>query len=176
MTFAKPLHVGATVAQRRLLQDWPGGKFSGTWPEGNLLSIAMATYTLQEIKQIDPTLQRPYPENARRGGEYMRQRVAWMGQQLDERYPGEALVRNVRGVGQMNAFDVPSKEFQEAVVYQSFLHGLHLLGTGERSIRLFGTVDQRQREADVLIHLLGDVIDAVMAHSQKPSSSTKATV
>lgn len=176
MTFAKPLHVGATVAQRRLLEDWPGGKFSGTWPEGNLLSLAMAAYTLQELKQIDPVLGRPYADNAKQAGEYLRHGLASMAEQLEARYPGHALVTNVRGIGQMNAFDVPSKEFQEAVIYQAFLHGLHLLGTGERSIRLFGTVDQRQREADLLVHILHDVMDAVMSQKQPHSSDASATV
>jgi 4-aminobutyrate aminotransferase len=162
LTFAKPLHVGAAVAQKRLLSDWPGGKFSGTWSEGNLLAIATAYYSLQELQQIDPALQQPYPEHAKQSGEYLRQRLHDLAQSLDRDYPGSDLVTNIRGIGQMNAFDVPSKEWQGALVYQAFLHGLHILGTGPRSIRIFGTVDQRPREADMLVKIVHDSIRAMM--------------
>jgi 4-aminobutyrate aminotransferase len=166
LTFAKPLHVGAAVAQKRLLKDWPGGKFSGTWSEGNLMAMAVAYYTLQELRQTDPTLQRPYPEHAKRAGEYLRQRLADLAQNLAESYPGLNLISNIRGIGQMNAFDVPSKPWQTALVYQAFLHGLHILGTGERSVRIFATVDQRPREADILVRILEDALQAVMAQSE----------
>ncbi|MBI3952125.1 MAG: aminotransferase class III-fold pyridoxal phosphate-dependent enzyme [Acidobacteria bacterium] len=170
LTFAKPLHVGAAVAQKRWLENWPGGKFSGTWSEGNLLAIAMATYSLEELKQIDPTLQRPYPEHAKKSGEYLRQRLADLAQHFASRYPGLDLISNVRGIGQMNAFNVPSKEFQRAVVYQAFRHGMHLLGTGERAVRIFGTVDQRQREADILVQILHDALQAVVDQFQRQAS------
>lgn len=166
LTFAKPLHVGAAVAQKRLLSNWPGGKFSGTWSEGNLLAIATAYYSLQELTQIDPALQQPYPEHARQSGEYLRQRLHDLARRLDRDYPGSDLVTNIRGVGQMNAFDVPANEWQAALVYQAFLHGLHILGTGPRSIRIFGTVDQRPREADLLVKILHDAMQAVMKQLQ----------
>lgn len=162
LTFAKPLHVGAAVAQKRLLADWPSGKFSGTWSEGNLLAIATAYYSLQALRQIDPALQRSYPEHAKRSGEYLRQRLDDLARALARDYPGSDLVTNIRGVGQMNAFDVPTQEIQQALVFQAFLHGLHLLGTGPRSIRIFGTVDQRPREAEMLVKILHDAFRAIM--------------
>jgi 4-aminobutyrate aminotransferase len=162
LTFAKPLHVGAAVAQTTWLEDWPRGKFSGTWSEGNLLAIALAYHTLQELRQIDPALGCPYPENAQKSGTYLRHRLAELAEDLAEEYPGLDVVTNIRGLGQMNAFDLPSAELREAVEYQAFLHGLHVIGTGQRSIRLFGTVDQRQREADMLVQILSDAIRAVL--------------
>lgn len=176
LTFAKPLHLGAAVAQKRLLKDWPSGKFSGTWSEGNLLAIAVAYYTLQELKQTDPTLQKPYPEHAKKSGEYLRQRLADLAHSLAHRYPGLDLISQVRGVGQMNAFDMPSKEWRGALVYQAFLHGLHILGTGERSIRIFGTVDQRPREADILMQILHDSIQAVVNPSERLASGGRSSV
>jgi 4-aminobutyrate aminotransferase-like enzyme len=117
---------------------------------------------LQELQGLDPALGRPYPENAKVSGEYLRQRLADMATYFHERYSEPALISHIRGVGQMNAFDVPSKDFQQRLVYQSFLHGLHVLGTGERSMRLFGTVDQRTREADLLVHILQAAIESVL--------------
>lgn len=161
LTFAKPLHVGGVLIDKTILNNWPSGKFSGTWAEGNLLGIAMAVYTLQELKEVDPGLQVSYGDNARRAGDYLRSQLGELSARLEREYPGAGLVNRIRGVGQMNAFDLPDHDFQSAVAYESFLHGLHILGTGDRSIRLFGTVDQRAREADMVAEILFDVISAV---------------
>jgi len=166
MSFAKPLHVGGVLIQSRLLEDWPPGKFSGTWAEGNLLGIAVAVYTLEELKNTDPCLGRSYPENCIEAGKYLRQALSEMGDRLEKKFPGTGAVSNVRGLGQMNAFDLPSHDLVNQAVHESFLHGLHILGTGERSIRIFGTVDQRSREADILVKILEDVIDIVLSRSR----------
>jgi 4-aminobutyrate aminotransferase len=163
MTFAKPLHVGAAVAQAHLLQDWPRGKFSGTWSEGNLLAIAVAFYTLQELREIDPAVGCPYAVNAQKSGVQLRDRLAQLAEHLAKEYSGMDVITNIRGIGQMNAFDLPSAELRDAVEYQAFLHGLHIIGTGRRSVRLFGTVDQRPREAEILVQVLGDSIRAALA-------------
>ncbi len=173
MTFAKPLHVGGVLIRKSHMQDWPGGKFSGTWAEGNLLMIAMAVYTLEELKRVDPSLGRSYPENAVESGKYLRSQLASLGDRLDERFPGANLVRNVRGLGQMNAFDVPDAELIDDIIYQSFLHGVHILSTGQQSIRIFGAVDQRKREADMLVHILEDVLVKVV---DKHGAHGRATV
>jgi 4-aminobutyrate aminotransferase-like enzyme len=165
MSFAKPLHVGGVVIDKKLLADWPAGKFSGTWAEGNLLGIAMAYFTLEEMKNIDPALNRPYQEHAIEAGKYLRAQIERLADKLEKEMPGTNLISNTRGVGQMNAFDVIDHDFQTAVAYESFLHGLHILGTGDRSIRVFGTVDQRKREADMLVGILEDVLRKVAQHS-----------
>lgn len=176
LTLAKPLHVGAAVAEKRWLEDWPTGKFSGTWSEGNLLGIAIAYYSLEELKQRHPITQQPYPDHAKSSGAYLRQRLADMADRLAHQYRDAHLVSHIRGVGQMNAFDVPTKELQSEIVHQAFLHGLHLLGTGERSIRIFGTVDQRQREADMLVHILEDAIQAAMEQSPSVTAQRRCHV
>ncbi len=160
LTFAKPLHVGGVLADKRLLVSWPAGKFSGTWAEGNLLGIATACFTLKELKNIDPALGCSYAENARKSGDNLRQSLSQLAERLEKSMIGTGLLSNVRGLGQMTAFDVSDHALQERIVYQAFLHGLHLLGTGERSIRIFGTVDQRPREAAILLHVLEDAITA----------------
>ncbi len=175
MSFAKPLHVGGVLIDKNLVSDWPGGKFSGTWAEGNLLSIATACFTLEELRSVDPTLNKPYPDHAKESGQYLRELIAKMGDKFDKKMPGARLVENVRGLGPMNAFDVPNHDFQEAIIYQSFRHGLHILGTGERSIRIFSTVDQRKREAEMLIEILGQVIEKVADQScTKEKSAIKS--
>lgn len=171
MSFAKPLHVGGVLVQKRIAKDWPGGKVSGTWAEGNLLGIAMAVYTLEEMKRVDPALGKPYPEHCIEAGKYLRDSIAAMAGRLEKKFPGASVISNIRGVGQMNAFDVPGADFQNDIVYKSFLHGLHILGTGKRSIRIFGTVDQRQREADMLIGILEDVITEVAESSSSLKKS-----
>lgn len=172
MSFAKPLHVGGVLIQSRLLEDWPPGKFSGTWAEGNLLGIAVAVYTLEELKNTDPCLGRSYPENCIEAGKYLRQAISGMGERLEKKFPGTGAVSNVRGLGQMNAFDLPSHDLVNQAVHESFLHGLHILGTGERSIRVFGTVDQRSREADILVKILEDVLEQVLSHSKKEPAAS----
>lgn len=173
MSFAKPLHVGGVLIDNALLGDWPGGKFSGTWAEGNLLGIAMAYYTLEELKQVDPALGISYPDNAKKSGEYLRAEIEKLGARLEKEMPGTNLISKTRGIGQMNAFDVPDHDFQSAVSYEGFLHGLHILGTGDRSIRVFGTVDQRQREADMLIGIIEDVFKKL---GKERASKNKSTV
>jgi 4-aminobutyrate aminotransferase len=175
MSFAKPLHVGGVLVDKRLMVDWPGGKFSGTWAEGNLLGIAMAYYTLQELKNVDPALKVPYAENAKQSGKYLREQIEQLGVRLEKEMPGSNLISNTRGLGQMNAFDVPDHDIQTAVSYEGFMHGLHILGTGDRSIRVFGTVDQRKREADMLVVILEDVFKKIgKDHTSKSKTATTA--
>jgi len=173
MSFAKPLHVGGVLIDKKLLADWPTGKFSGTWAEGNLLGIAMAQYTLEELKRVDPALGKPYPEHCKESGKYLRDQIEKLGERLEKDFPGSKYITNTRGVGQMNAFDVPNHDIQSAITYEGFLHGLHILGTGDSSMRLFGTVDQRQREADMLVSILEDVFKKV---HEKSASGSKSTV
>lgn len=163
MSFAKPLHVGGALIDKSLLADWPAGKFSGTWAEGNLMGIAMGFYTLEQLNEIDPVLGRPYPEHCKESGKYLRELIEQAGQRLESEKPGTKLISNTRGLGQMTAFDVPDHDFQQAVMHESFLRGLHILGTGDHSIRVFGTVDQRKREAEILVSILSDVIGKIAA-------------
>lgn len=166
LSFAKPLHVGGVLAQKRLMQDWPSGKFSGTWAEGNLLGIAVAMYTLEEMKNEDPALGRSYQENAIHAGNKMREKLEGLASSLNDQFPGADAITNVRGLGQMIAFDLPNHELVEKVVHECFLNGMHILGTGPRSIRLFGTVDQREREADMIVSILDDSMSNVFASNE----------
>jgi 4-aminobutyrate aminotransferase len=167
MSFAKALHVGAVLVDKSLMSDWPAGKFSGTWAEGNLLGIAMAKYTLDQLKELDPVLGRPYSEHCRESGKYLRTLIEETGERLEKEMPGTRLISNTRGVGQMNAFDVPDHAFQESIMYEGFLNGLHILGTGDRSMRIFGTVDQRKREADLLVEIIEKTIRKVASNTSK---------
>lgn len=170
MSFAKPLHVGAALIDKALLADWPAGKFSGTWAEGNLLGIAMACYTLAELKQNDPVSGLSYPEHCKESGKYLRGLIEQAGLRLESEMPGTKLISNVRGLGQMTAFDIPDHDFQSEIMYESFLQGLHILGTGDRSIRIFGTVDQRKREAEILVDIITSVIGKIAAKSGSKSA------
>ena len=171
MTFAKPLHVGGVLINRKRLGEWPGGKFSGTWSEGNLLGIAVACYTLEELKQTDPSLGRSYQDNAKEAGKYLRSEIEGLAERLEKKHPGTNIISNVRGLGQMNAFDVPNGDLVGKIVHESFHHGLHILGTGSKSIRVFGTVDQRQREADMLVSILESVFEKIMAEEGASAKS-----
>ncbi|MEZ4486798.1 MAG: aminotransferase class III-fold pyridoxal phosphate-dependent enzyme [Cyanobacteriota/Melainabacteria group bacterium] len=170
LSFAKPLHVGGVMVQKRLLNDWPAGKFSGTWSEGNLLAIAVAVYTLEELKNEDPTLGRSYQENCVEAGKYLRGKLSQLAETVEDNFPGTCAMSNIRGVGQMNAFDMPDGDLVNKVVHQAFLHGMHILGTGPNSIRIFGTVDQREREADLIVEVLEDVILNVLKDEADKSS------
>ncbi|MDZ4836021.1 MAG: aminotransferase class III-fold pyridoxal phosphate-dependent enzyme [Candidatus Melainabacteria bacterium] len=174
MSFAKPLHVGGSLIDKKLLEDWPSGKFSGTWAEGNLLGIAMACFTLDQLKEIDPVLGRPYSEHCKESGKYLRGLIEQLGTRLESQMPGTKLILNTRGLGQMNAFDVPDHDFQTEIQNEAFLQGLHILGTGDRSIRIFGTVDQRKREAEILVKILGNVIEKIATKTGSKSKLQSA--
>lgn len=164
-SFAKPLHVGGVVAQKRLLTDWPDGKFSGTWAEGNLLGIAVAVYTLEELENIDPALGISYAENAIKAGQKLREKLNGLKGRVEDNFPGTDAISNIRGIGQMNAFDMPNGDIVSKVVHECFMNGMHALGTGPRAMRIFGTVDQREREADIIMQVLEDSILKVFASS-----------
>ncbi|MEZ4534973.1 MAG: hypothetical protein R3D26_08225 [Cyanobacteriota/Melainabacteria group bacterium] len=78
---------------------------------------------------------------------------------------------NIRGVGQMNAFDMPDGDLVNKVVHQDFLHGMHILGTGPNSIRIFRhSRSKRKREADMIVEVLEDVILNVLKDEADKSS------
>lgn len=154
LTFAKPLIVSATVTRKDLFENWPGSKMSGTLSQGNTPGIARAYYTLVELQGEDPYLGISYTENAKIRGEQLRQGI----EKLNENY---GLISDVRGIGQMNAFDLPDSETRDKLECELFLHGTHGIGTGQDSLRIFSAVDQRPREVDILLQALDDSLKAL---------------
>jgi len=162
ITLAKPLLIGAAIIRKELLVNWPGSKFSGTWSGGDVIAIACGFYTLEKLlrKNPDPYLGRTYLENARIGGEELRKGLRELAEKFNEKHP--ELITNIRGIGQMTAFDLPDSKIRDEYEHELFLHGVHMIATGEKSMRIFGAVDQAPRERKILLKAMEDSVESLL--------------
>lgn len=136
-TSAKALQVGATVAQKKFFPA-EHGSISSTWGGGNILDLAMGVATIQTIKK-DRLLQ-----HNRVIGRYLQKGL----QGLAER---QSAVQNVRGLGLMQAFDLPSKKMRDDFVLQMLKQGIILLGCGKQGVRLLPPYVVRASDIDIFL-------------------------
>lgn len=125
---ASGVPLGATIA-RASIMDWPPGTHGNTYG-GNPLACAagMATFDLVE---------KQYMHNAAQVGEYALDALT----EIQARHPS---IGDVRGKGLMigvefvkdRASKAPAPHLRDAVVANSFRHGLVLLGAGDSVVRL----------------------------------------
>jgi 4-aminobutyrate aminotransferase len=125
---ASGMPLGATVARADLM-TWPPGAHASTFG-GNPVSCAAALVTIQLLEES-------LVENARRTGEYLRDRMrSW-----PQRFP---IVGDVRGLGLMIGVELVrdqktkerAPELRDRVVDLAFERGLLILGAGENTLRL----------------------------------------
>ncbi len=121
-TSAKALQVGATVAHKKFFPS-EQGSISSTWGGGHILDLAMGIATIQTIKKDKLLLHNT------KMGTYLRKGL----QCLAEKQP---TVQNIRGLGLMQAFDLPSKKMRADFVLQMLKQGVILLGCGKQGVRL----------------------------------------
>src|SRR5206468_11726521 len=69
------------------------------------------------------------------------------------------IVKNVRGVGVMLAFDVMRADWSDALRDRAFRRGLILLPTGERGVRFYPRYDSESSALDEAIGILRAAID-----------------
>ncbi len=145
---AKALQVGATISNRKMFPE-PGG-ISSTWGGGHILDLALGVATIQTIKK----------ENLLAHNQKMGKVLQQMLRDLASR---NADVQNMRGIGLMQAFDLPSPEYRNAMVFECAKRGLVVLPCGRQTIRCIPPYIVSQKE----INEAFSVFDAALQACKK---------
>ena len=90
-------------------------------------------------------------ENARRMGAYIRQRASELARDFPE-------MTQVRGVGLLNAFDLPDPAWRGRLVKACVGNGLLLTGCGARSMRFRPYLDVKKEEIDLAMTRLRNAL------------------
>jgi len=122
MTTAKALQVAATIANKKRFPTKPGS-ISSTWGGGHTIDLVVGIETIKIIKK-QKLLQRNKIQ-----GDYINKRLREIKQ-------GNSYVLNPRGLGLMQAFDLPTQKMRDNVIIECLKKGLILLGCGKTGIRL----------------------------------------
>jgi len=147
---ASGMPLGAMVSQSEVM-DWVRGSHASTFG-GNPISCQAALATIE-------LLQEGLIENAARTGEYLLGRL----RELQKRFP---LIGDVRGKGLMIGIEIVKDpetrkkgvEERNQIVQKSFEKGLLILGCGENVIRFSPPLIIGQKEADLALTILEDVL------------------
>ncbi len=134
---AKALQVGATLAHKSMFPR-ESGSISSTWGGGHVLDIANGIATIRAIKK-----ERLLSHNVKMG-KYLRSGLQVIAEQ-------HSSVKNVRGLGLMNAFDFDTKELRDNFLVQMLKQGVVLLGCGSSGIRLVPPYVVSHRDIDVFL-------------------------
>jgi 4-aminobutyrate aminotransferase len=137
---ASGMPLGAIIGGGGVM-SWPPGSHGSTFG-GNPVSCAAANATLDLIEG-------GLIENATSRGAQLREGL----DDLQSRYP--ALITDVRGKGLMVAFELATPTASNDIMQACFRHGLLVLPTGGRAIRLCPALTVTSDEAAVALELLG---------------------
>jgi 4-aminobutyrate aminotransferase len=160
MTLAKGLGsglpIGATVATKRLMEQWKRGAHGNTYG-GNPLACAAANATLDLVEG-------GMAANAAEVGAYFVERL----QQLARDY---ACIGEVRGKGLMIGMELveadagrtPARELCDRVITRAFHNGLLLLPCGASTVRFMTPLNVTRDEIDEGVDLLRRSLDEALA-------------
>jgi len=140
----KALRVGATIGRGELFPK-EEMRLGSTWGEGNALSSAIG-YTTIEVIQREKLL-----SHATEMGERLRQELRSLQRRFD-------FIVDVRGLGLMNAMELDTVERRGNFLVGCLARGLLLLGCGYNAIRFLPPLDLTQREMDLALEILSDVL------------------
>jgi 4-aminobutyrate aminotransferase len=148
--------LGATVANKKLMQEWPSGSHANTFG-GNLLACAAGIATLNFMKK------KKLGENAERMGKRMMKRL----NEMSEKYE---FIGDVRGLGLMIGIEiVKSKKSCAAdtkrrsqIMCEAAGRGLLLLPAGESVIRICPPLIIDKKQVDVGLDIFEDSLRASM--------------
>jgi 4-aminobutyrate aminotransferase len=147
---ASGMPIGVMIARADLM-NWPPGAHASTFG-GNPVSCAAALATIKLLEER-------YTENAARIGKYILEKISdW-----PRTHP---LVGEVRGLGLMIAIElvrdkntrVKAHEEREQLLHAAFKRGLLILGCGDNVVRLMPPLLIDQRQADVAVEILEEVL------------------
>lgn len=137
---AKALQIGATIANQKWFPKKPGA-ISTTWGGGALIDLSMGIAIIKTIKH------ERLMANAKHQGKYLRKQLYELAQQCTG-------ITGIRGIGLMNAFDLPSPEQRNNLVLELFKNGVLSLGCGPKSVRLLPPLIIKEREIDMFMNAL----------------------
>lgn len=146
MAAAKALQVGATIANKDVFPTQPGS-ISSTWGGGHIVDLAMGTEIIHTMKK------KHLLTNVKKQGKYLMQR-------LHELAHENANVRNVRGLGLMTAFDLPTGKVRNDLVIEAVKRGLIVIGCGMQGIRLIPPYIITEKEINEGMDILRDALKA----------------
>ena len=121
MASGKALQVGATISNKKWFPE--PGSLSSTWGGGHIIDLAVGVKTIKIIKK------RKLLNNVKRQGEYIKKRLFELGGRNNK-------ISDVRGLGLMIGFDLPTKKMRDDFIIECLKNGLVLLGCGEKCIRV----------------------------------------
>jgi len=144
MSVAKALQVGACISSKEMFPE--PGAISSTWGGGHRMDLALGIETIHIIQR-----------------EHLLSSIQGQGKYLKERL-NELNLTNVRGLGLMVAFDMPTKINRDNLVLECLKQGLVLLGCGKQSVRMIPPYIITKEEIDEAVMILER---AVKVSSQK---------
>jgi 4-aminobutyrate aminotransferase len=142
-TSAKALQVGATISNKTMFPK-EDGAISSTWGGGHLLDLALGIQTIRTIKK-----QNLLKHNTELG-DYIRGRLIELSNKCDT-------IKNVRGLGLMNAFDLPSPKIRNNLLLGLLKKGIITLGCGPSGVRVIPPYVATEKEVDIFIDNLEKV-------------------
>jgi 4-aminobutyrate aminotransferase-like enzyme len=156
VTWAKKAQNGVLFVSEELATFFQEEKkFNTTW-EGD--SVGMVRL-LAAIDKLDC-------DQVRRTGERARTGLETLAREYRE------IVKNVRGVGVMLAFDVMRADWCDAVRDRAFRRGLLLLQAGERSIRFYPRYDTAPYAIDEALAILRAALEDLVGGRVAPEPTT----
>lgn len=132
-TCGKKLQVAATVANRKLFPKEKGA-ISSTWGGGHVLDMAMGTAIIREIKK------QKLLHHAEKMGKEVRQQL----KEIELQFP--SLIMQPRGLGLMNAFDLPTNALRGKFIQECFKRGLIILGCGIQGVRVIPALNVKKED------------------------------
>ncbi len=142
VTGAKGLRVGATISREDIFPS-EKGRLSSTWGAGDIISSFIGYKTIQIIQKNN------LMENAREKGRYLTKELKSIKSKD---------VEEVRGKGLMDAVEFKTQEKRDKVVRKAFKEGLVLLGCGEKTVRVIPPLNVREREINLAVDILKELI------------------
>jgi len=147
ITSAKALRIGATLGRKEVFPQ-EEKRISTTWGEGNAISTAVGYKTI-EIIQKENLL-----DNATKMGNHLLDGL----RNLQSRYE---FLHDARGLGLMAAISVSTDRTRNRIIQRAYQKGLLLLGCGFESIRFLPPLNVTQREIDITLNILDDVLKSL---------------
>ena len=125
-------------------------RINSTWG-GNLVDMVRFDRILEIIEEENLV------GHAGEAGDHLQKRL----REMAESYPA---VSNVRGLGLMCAFDLPTPEYRDAVKEHTFKEGAIILGCGDRSIRFRSPLTITPDEIDRGVACIERALETVSGH------------
>jgi L-lysine 6-transaminase len=127
-------------------------RINSTWG-ANLVDMVRSKYILDVIKNENLI------ENAKRVGEHLKYQLNL----IQNEYLN--LISNVRGMGLMCSFDLPSTDLRKKLRETCYTEKLMILGCGERSIRFRPPLNITENEIDKGLTIIRKVLKLILSNN-----------